>query len=446
MSLKFDGTDDEITWSKGSVVGTGAITLVVLAKITAAAADWASMLNLETSGDVNELEITRRGTSTFIAMARNAEAQMSDSAITFAAADGWCVISAAKASGSVAPSITKAVIGGSPSTGAGGTALTDSDAWDKIVFGNMAGADFFEGLLAAVAIFDSALSQADRESLASNMTRANWLAKGAVFLVDALDGFQTDHAGTSTRTAIVGTVPSGDNPAGWAQWAGPAFPINAVIDSFTRADENPLGSPWGGILTTGEAQLQLLSNQGAGSTADVFNGSVITGPFGPDCEAYMTLATIDVGNRAEVYARVFNDASGIDAYCVSVVGSTWSIRKKTNSSDAALGANHTQALSAGDSIGIRCIGDEIQAWYKPSGGIWTMLFTRNDTTWTAAGGIGARMFGTTYRIDDFGGGTITPQEARPDADVTTTGWSTTPLWSKIEESSADGTVISATAS
>lgn len=35
---------------------------------------------------------------------------------------------------------------------------------------------------------------------------------------------------------------------------------------------------------------------------------------------------------------------------------------------------------------------------------------------------------------------------RPDADVTTTGWSTAPLWSKIEEASADGTVITATAS
>lgn len=40
----------------------------------------------------------------------------------------------------------------------------------------------------------------------------------------------------------------------------------------------------------------------------------------------------------------------------------------------------------------------------------------------------------------------TPQTARPDADVSTTGWSTAPLFSKINESSADGTVITATAS
>jgi hypothetical protein len=48
-----------------------------------------------------------------------------------------------------------------------------------------------------------------------------------------------------------------------------------------------------------------------------------------------------------------------------------------------------------------------------------------------------------YRWQDPG---IDYDQARPDADVTTTGWSSTPLWSKIEEESADGTVITATAS
>ena len=38
------------------------------------------------------------------------------------------------------------------------------------------------------------------------------------------------------------------------------------------------------------------------------------------------------------------------------------------------------------------------------------------------------------------------QQFRPDADVTTTGWTTTPLWSKVDEATADGTVITATAS
>lgn len=38
------------------------------------------------------------------------------------------------------------------------------------------------------------------------------------------------------------------------------------------------------------------------------------------------------------------------------------------------------------------------------------------------------------------------QKLRPDADLATTGWNTAPLWSKIEEETADGTVITGVAS
>lgn len=47
---------------------------------------------------------------------------------------------------------------------------------------------------------------------------------------------------------------------------------------------------------------------------------------------------------------------------------------------------------------------------------------------------------------DYTEGGEPPQTIRPDADIVTTGWATAPLWSKIEEASADGTVISGTAS
>lgn len=43
--------------------------------------------------------------------------------------------------------------------------------------------------------------------------------------------------------------------------------------------------------------------------------------------------------------------------------------------------------------------------------------------------------------------TIIPtQKIRPDGDIVTTGWSTAPLWSKIEEETPDGTIISGVAS
>lgn len=185
-----------------------------------------------------------------------------------------------------------------------------------------------------------------------------------------------------------------------------AFPTTPVLDTFTRADENPLTGIWLGELTPGESQLQLLSNRAAGVNPDpLFNGSYTT-PVGADCEAYATIPVDDAGNRCEVYARVFIDVGGLDAYCVSRVGSTWSIRKKTNSGDAAVGATATQAFSAGDSLGIACYGSTIEGWYKPAAGAWTLVLSRTDTTWTNAGYIGLRLFGTVYRADDFGGGTI----------------------------------------
>jgi len=47
---------------------------------------------------------------------------------------------------------------------------------------------------------------------------------------------------------------------------------------------------------------------------------------------------------------------------------------------------------------------------------------------------------------NFDGMGAAPQILRPDADIATTGWTPTPLFSKINESSPDGTVITATAS
>lgn len=48
-------------------------------------------------------------------------------------------------------------------------------------------------------------------------------------------------------------------------------------------------------------------------------------------------------------------------------------------------------------------------------------------------------------IVSFKAVTVATQAVRPDADTTTTGWTSTPLFSKINESSPDGTVITATA-
>jgi hypothetical protein len=59
-----------------------------------------------------------------------------------------------------------------------------------------------------------------------------------------------------------------------------------------------------------------------------------------------------------------------------------------------------------------------------------------------------RVLTSTERTQLFNGQFFTYQYIKPDADTTTTGWSSTPLWSKIDEdpASPDGTVVTATAS
>jgi hypothetical protein len=62
-------------------------------------------------------------------------------------------------------------------------------------------------------------------------------------------------------------------------------------------------------------------------------------------------------------------------------------------------------------------------------------------TWTAAAGIPDVVSAfVAYKA------AAATQQIRPDADIVTTGWSTAPLFSKVNESSPGGTVITATAS
>lgn len=184
------------------------------------------------------------------------------------------------------------------------------------------------------------------------------------------------------------------------------FPTTPILDTFTRADENPLAGIWTGPMEPGGDSLQLLSNQVATIGAVNFGGSYVSALAGADCEAYATIATNDAGNRSELYVRGFTDINGLDGYCVSRVGSTWSIRRKINTGDAQIGATATQAFSSGDSMGIAVYGTTLEGWYKPAAGAWTLVLSRSDSTYAAGGFIGIRMFGTTYRVDDFGGGTI----------------------------------------
>jgi hypothetical protein len=69
-------------------------------------------------------------------------------------------------------------------------------------------------------------------------------------------------------------------------------------------------------------------------------------------------------------------------------------------------------------------------------GVTTAPTVKVDRTISAAVALGTALAATAVVI----------QVLRPDADIANGGWATAPLWSKVDEASAGGDVITATAS
>jgi hypothetical protein len=186
-----------------------------------------------------------------------------------------------------------------------------------------------------------------------------------------------------------------------------AFPTTSVLTSFTQADGNASGFT---VIWSGDNPLYVTSNQArcnsAGGAAD---GGWNAGTYGPDCEAYATISTLSSGKNLYIYARisVLNTASAPDAYRVHFNGtSTVTIERYDHTgSSTVLGASISASFSAGDKIGISCVGSTITA-YKYTSGAWASLGARTDSTYSSAGYIGLEIQDTTYRCDDFGGGTV----------------------------------------
>lgn len=237
MSRLFNGTSSEATWSLGSVVGTGAWTFAVIVKFDAAVV-WQGLLNLETTPATHRVGIERHGTNNDFASITGGGVNTQNSTLLISSTDGWMVLAAAKAAGNVTVRFTKyPIAGAAPSQATSGGTQDNVVAANEILFGNTAGADWFDGWVAAVAVWDTNLNDAQMLSLGSSMSRANWLSLTPKFLADEQDAFVRDHAGTSTQTALSNTTASTDNPAGWASWGG------GILTS-------PLGDPSYAVQTT----------------------------------------------------------------------------------------------------------------------------------------------------------------------------------------------------
>lgn len=186
------------------------------------------------------------------------------------------------------------------------------------------------------------------------------------------------------------------------------FPTTGILDNFNRADENPI-TGWTALFNG----FRVVSNAMKGTTAGSNFAYYSAATYGPDCECYMTIATkVPTGGAMAVLARLVDTGSigTIDGYILNVAVAagtdTITIQRLDNGVGTTLGSSISQEVSNGDSIGIECIGSSISCWYKASGGSWTNLGTRTDSTYTAAGRVGvSTTTDTSESFDNFGGGT-----------------------------------------
>lgn len=205
-----------------------------------------------------------------------------------------------------------------------------------------------------------------------------------------------------------------------------AFPINAILDAFTRANATDLGTDWTLLANNGvDDRWEVVSNQAKNTVNGFCSDYWDTTEFAADQECYATVATKPPdGQLFELYVRIQDEnTSTWDGYVIRVAPASGtdvvSLRRYDNGASTLLGASFSQEISNGDALGIEIVGTTPTAYYKASGGSWTSLGTRTDSTYNVLGYIGMRTNGLDTVVDDFGGGNLVTTKSPYHDDSTT---------------------------
>jgi hypothetical protein len=187
----------------------------------------------------------------------------------------------------------------------------------------------------------------------------------------------------------------------------PVEPL-AILDTFNRANENPLsfGGRWGnGILGSSERSLRVTSNQCLSTQNTTATGWWKT-QLGADQEAYATIATLPGNNNAvRLYVRLQTPGSAaVDGYMLlySQLSGTdqITIHRITNGTLTQVSTANRE-IAAGNRLLLRAKGTALEAWVR-SGSAWSRVSRVTDSTYTGAGFVGLGIRGKTGRVDDFG--------------------------------------------
>jgi len=193
-------------------------------------------------------------------------------------------------------------------------------------------------------------------------------------------------------------------------------PVTGVLDNFNRADTatNPPSSSWStGVFGGTLRGHRVVSNQcaeynvGAGDYYSWWNVQT----FGPDCEAYLTVATkpalfgyVGVGVRATTPGVNTCDGYEIEWRTLSGTDEMY-LYRVDNRVYTLLGSAVAREITDGDQLHLRASGTTLEINVNGSS-----VATRTDSTYTTAGYLYVYTKDTTVRFDDFGGGNLVVSE------------------------------------
>jgi hypothetical protein len=186
------------------------------------------------------------------------------------------------------------------------------------------------------------------------------------------------------------------------------FPLTGALDTFVRADENPLsyGGRWAGPLRIdfGDAACRLVSDAAVGQTDSVAD-SYWTAGFSGAVEVWGVVSGYD--DDPELWACVSGEGTdGLSGYLLYT------------SSDEEINVNRIDSgsyteildltglsLGAGDGLGMSVEAGVVTVYHKPSAGVWTSIGNVTDTTYTSGKiGLGFNADSTGTKFTEFGGG------------------------------------------
>lgn len=185
----------------------------------------------------------------------------------------------------------------------------------------------------------------------------------------------------------------------------------ALLDNFNRSD-GELGSGWTAV--NGYEKGDVNSNQHrAGGTSNswaYWNAST----FGPNCEASITITGVPSSNSGMLALRLTNTSGGVNGYLAGYHGGDGLYKISRFDANVATLLTSTPAgsFAAGTKLKFTANGSTLTL-YADTGSGWSQVLQTTDSTYGTAGYIGLRAlvnwFDTTYRGDDFNGGTLSGQ-------------------------------------